>query len=305
MLYKYFDGKCNSRQKKEVLDWLDLDPEHRKILLAERHIFDTVIMCADPAKVARRRSLMRRMGRTAVRYAAVIALTMASVTAYYTTRDDSGIMGANAISVPAGQRVEMTLPDGTRVFVNALSKLEYPAVFDKGSRRVKLTGEAFFEVTHDSGNPFVVETFACDVEVLGTTFNVEAYPESGKFLASLVSGKVKVTDHASHNSVVLRPNQQALCIGGRMTVAESPEEEDFLWRNGILAYKDASFSDMIAGFNKYFGIKFVVERTMPTTKYFTGKIRISDGVDHALWVLQRSDNFTYRWNETRDIIYIR
>ena len=79
-----------------------------------------------------------------------------------------------SICVPAGQRMQMTLADGSHVQLNAGTTLEYPVVFDRKARRVKLSGEALFEVTHDSSHPFIVETFATDIQVLGTKFNVLA-----------------------------------------------------------------------------------------------------------------------------------
>jgi len=170
---------------------------------------------------------------------------------------------------------------------------------------VQLKGEAFFDVSHDRKHPFVVETYACDVEVLGTKFNVKARSEDGEFVASLVEGKVRVTDRFnSNNQVELHPREQVTHLNGRLILGRIPEHEGFLWREGLIAFRDASFGDLLDEFEKYYGVKIEVRRQDMPTNLFTGKIRISEGIDHALWVLQQSADFQYTRNELKDMIYI-
>ena len=195
--------------------------------------------------------------------------------------------------------------DGTKVCMNALSELHYPTFFIGRERKVQLKGEAFFDVSHDRKHPFVVETYACDVEVLGTKFNVKARSEDGEFVASLVEGKVRVTDRFnSNNQVELHPREQVTHLNGRLILGRIPEHEGFLWREGLIAFRDASFGDLLDEFEKYYGVKIEVRRQDMPTNLFTGKIRISEGIDHALWVLQQSADFQYTRNELKDMIYI-
>ena len=112
----------------------------------------------------------------------------------------------NTIKVPAGQRANLTLPDGTNVWLNARSEMRYPAVFTGNKREITLDGEAYFEVTHNEDKPFVVQTNKCNVEVLGTKFNVEAYSDSEDFCTSLMEGSVRVSDKGNPSeSLVLAP----------------------------------------------------------------------------------------------------
>lgn len=305
LIYRFFEGRATTAEEKEVLDWIDSAPENRRLLLAERRVFDAMLLHARPeGRVMTFR--LPRWTREVLKYAAVV-LVAAGLSGIYLSRTYDRIMqGGNTITVPAGQRVDVTLPDGTKVCMNALSELRYPTFFTGKNRKVQLSGEAFFEVMHDAKHPFVVETYACDVEVLGTRFDVEARAESGEFVTSLVEGRVRVTDRRNPaNRVELHPNELVRHIDGRMVLGRIEQGEEFLWREGLIAFRDASFTELIGEFQKYFGVKIEVLRKTIPDNLFTGKIRMAEGVDHALWVLQRSVDFTYRRNDTRDVIYIQ
>lgn len=307
LLYRFFNGQASVAEEKIVLDWLDEDPAHQKQLLAERRLFDAMLMHAKPGQSPKAKTFpVPRWAREAVKYAAVLIVAAGVGGIYLSNLRGKLTQSYNTIAVPAGQHVDVTLPDGTKVCMNALSELRYPSFFMGGRRKVQLRGEAFFDVTHDEKQPFVVETYACDVEVLGTKFDVEAHPETDKFVASLVEGRVRITDKSgSRNQVVLQPDHRALKSNGRLVVERIPDYERFQWREGLIAFRDASFRDLLSEFEKYYGVKIVIERDVAADDLFTGKIRIAEGIDHALWVLQQSAEFTYTRNETKDILYIR
>ena len=249
----------------------------------------------------RRSRIFRR-----IRYAAAAAAVLLfAVGEYYYVRSASAVPAEIRLLTARGSKGEFQLPDGTKVCMNALSELHYPTFFVGRERKVRLKGEAFFDVSHDRKHPFVVETYACDVEVLGTKFNVKARSEDGEFVASLVEGKVRVTDRFNtNNHVELRPREQVTHLNGRLILGRIPEHEGFLWREGLIAFRDASFGDLLDEFEKYYGVKIEVRRQDIPTNLFTGKIRISEGIDHALWVLQQSADFQYTRNELKDMIYI-
>lgn len=308
LLYRFFSGQATVGEEKQVLDWLDEDPAHRQQMLAERRLFDVLLLHGEPHKARSRRRMfaLPRWTREAVRYAAVILVAVGIGRYYVTYQYDKAMQHSNTISVPAGQRVDVVLPDGTKVCMNALSELKYPTLFGNETRNVQLRGEAFFDVSHDADRPFVVETYACDVEVLGTKFDVEARPERGEFTASLVEGKVRVTDRDDRrNRIELAPSEQVHRVNGRLVVGQIPEHEGFAWREGLISFRDASFMDLIHEFEKHYGVKFDVQRKDVSRNLFTGKIRISEGLDHALWVLQRNADFKVVRSENQDNITIQ
>ena len=185
LIYKYLENTATDDQMRQVLDWLDADPAHMRELdeldkvMAASVIYGPDVLSPAPAKKAARRiSLGRIPLRRIVRYAAelaavaVVGIGVARMLA--DDRIEEWTRRTTALEVPAGQYLSMELQDGTKVWLNAGTRLEYPLVFAGGERRVKVAGEAMFDVEHDPAHPFVVETFACDVEVLGTKFDVMA-----------------------------------------------------------------------------------------------------------------------------------
>ena len=118
-----------------------------------------------------------------------------------------------SIAAPAGQRVDITLQDGTTVCLNAGARLEYPLRFGK-TRRVKLSGEAMFDVDHDAAHPFVVETFACNVEVLGTKFNVAADEAAREFSTALLRGRLRVTNKLTRDDEIVMNTNDFVSLSG-------------------------------------------------------------------------------------------
>lgn len=306
ILHRFFEQRTSAEEEKRLLDWLDEDPRHHRELLAERKLYDATLMLAPSGKRnVRQRFWAPLWVRRSIRYAALLAVAAGLGGAFVSHRYEELLQGHNTISVPAGQHIDLELADGTKVSLNAFSELRYPAAFRGRERKVQLKGEAFFEVTHDAEHPFVVETYAYDVEVLGTKFDVEAHPDTDEFVTSLVEGSVRVSDRENSNlGVLLHPAQQASRRDGRLVVKPLPEHEHFLWREGLLAFRDASFADLIREFERCYGVKFVTGRTELPETLLTGKIRVAEGVDHALWVLQQSVDFRYTRNETSNTIYI-
>ena len=172
---------------------------------------------------------------------------------------------------------------------------------------MKVSGEAMFDVEHDPAHPFVVETFACDVEVLGTKFDVTAEEREGLFSAALLRGSVKVTNRLTPGEqFVLRPNEEVRLAGRRLSLKPIGSMDDYLWTEGMISIKGLSFGELMRKFEKSFGVKIQVDRArMPEVDYNHGKIRISDGVDSALRLLQMASDFTYTRSEDNGTIVIR
>jgi ferric-dicitrate binding protein FerR (iron transport regulator) len=201
--------------------------------------------------------------------------------------------------------VNITLSDGTKVCLNALSELQYPTFFEGKVRKVKLKGEAFFDVTHNDDQPFIVETNRYNIEVLGTTFDVLAYPNTDTFFTSLLKGKVRITNiNIPGNPIILNPNEQAYCLNNKLTIRQIPDPDAFNWREGLLCFKHNSFQTLMHRFEECYDLQIVISKHPVPENEFTGKIRISDGIDHALRVLQKNTQFTYRWDDKMRVIFI-
>lgn len=197
ILYKFFEGKASPKEQRLIGQWLDESEKHKEVLVRERMVFDAMIVSGG---ITDRQSVQSRKKRTRVvfmellRVAAVI-LVMFLVGGYIYVRKMEEIrLANNIVTVPVGQRVNLQLPDGTSVWLNASSEIIYPAYFSGSTREIHLNGEAYFEVEHNASKPFIVHTETFDIKVLGTKFNVEAYKGMEGFTTALMEGSVEVTD---------------------------------------------------------------------------------------------------------------
>ena len=214
-LYRFFRGEASPEEERRLMEWLDADAENRRTFDRERTLFTALQLFAPRPKArarvsalrpGRRSGALRRLAVPALRIAAVVALAVGISWGVISHREHNWEQLTNRIVVPAGQRINLTLQDGTSVWLNSGSELEYPALFAGATRQVKLRGTALFDVTGNAERPFIVETYACRVEVLGTRFNVRADEQNDEFSTALFRGSVRVTSRDSlHQQVTLRP----------------------------------------------------------------------------------------------------
>ena len=210
----------------------------------------------------------------------------------------------NTVIVPQGQRVSLTLADGTKVWLNAKTKMEYPQSFKAFDERiVKVDGEAYFEVSKNKNRPFIVKTSKADIEVLGTKFYVSAYATTDIFETSLIEGRVKV--HTAYEDMTLYPRDKAVLQNGILTRKHIDDMDIYRWRDGLYCFKNLSFEDVLKQFEIYYDVRFVKENPQMANPKLNGKFRLIDGVDYALRVLQREVGFSFRRDEETSVIYLK
>ncbi|MBE9598630.1 FecR family protein [Pedobacter sp. MC2016-24] len=160
----------------------------------------------------------------------------------------------NSIITPLGGRYKILLSDGSLVMLNSGSKLEFPVGFRGKDRRVKLTGEAYFEVSKDPSKPFIVVSGRGSTEVLGTKFNVSNYPEDQVIKTTLLEGKVRFTDHTSQNMKVLSPGQQASLSGDEIQVSEVNATDFMAWKDNKFIFKNEKLSVIMHHLSRWYNI---------------------------------------------------
>lgn len=176
----------------------------------------------------------------------------------------------NTITTPNGGQYQVSLPDGSMVWLNAASSLSFPVNFTGKQRKVSVTGEAYFEIKKNRNKPFIVQAGRQEVEVLGTEFNVNSYqPES--ISTSLVAGAVKVINTSSRQQVILQPGKQAVLNNQQIAVNGFNEENVTSWRKGLFSYTNASLSTVMADFERWYDVEVVYEGNIPDFD-FTGDI---------------------------------
>lgn len=309
LLYNFFKGNATLDEGMKIKAWVEASEENECTFYKERELFNTLLL-HDPLPEKKSSvfnfSIFKKIKSDGLKIAVVVILTLTFSHLYqgYKNRRDDVIM--STVSVPAGQRTHLTLPDGTTVWLNARTTMQYPSSFNKKQRVVILQGEAYFDVKRDEDKPFVVQTSTCDVEVLGTKFNVNAYPELEKFEATLMHGSVKVIPKANPSQVViLKPEHKLSLEKGKLSVIRVEDFDSYRWKEGLICFTDESFHNIMKDFEKYYGVKIVMENGKVGESHFTGKFRLSDGIDYALRILQGNIKFRYEKDSEKQIIYIR
>jgi transmembrane sensor len=182
------------------------------------------------------------------------------------------IVAYNTLTTPRSGQYQLTLPDGSRVWLNNVSSLRYPTSFRGKNRTVELTtGEAYFEIAKDPAKPFIVNVKGEEVEVLGTSFNVMAYPEEGTTQTTLLTGAVSVK--AGKTSVQLKPDEQAQGEenGSLKLIKNVPSQDIVSWKDGFFYFGRASFSAVMRQLARWYDVTVIYEGKVPDME-FGGKI---------------------------------
>ena len=309
ILYKFFEGNASFEEEAAVKQWMEESAENRLAFLKERKLFDAMLLLGNEEIIKngkKRFSINLSSLRTElIKIAAVVAITLGGSYFYYQSSLEKELMAMQTITVPAGQRINITLVDGTNVWLNARTSLSYPVKFGKNNRQVVLDGEAYFDVTKDKSKPFIVQTDNYNVEVLGTKFDVNAYSETGEFETTLMSGSVKVASASdSIQKITLKPNNKVYLQDGKLHVTAVDDYNPYRWKEGLICFKNETFTSIMKDFEKYYGLTIQVKNKNVFKYVYTGKFRQTDGIDYALRVLQKDIKFTYQRDDENQIIYI-
>ena len=184
----------------------------------------------------------------------------------------------NTLEIPRGGEYALQLADGSRVWLNAETRLRYPVAFAGTERRVELTGEAYFEVSKDATRPFIVQANGVDVRVLGTSFNVAAY--GAEVVTTLVEGRVAV--EAGSERVTLEPDRQAVWDGERMEVRQVDASNYGLWRKGIFYFEDRRLEEILDALARWYGVEVFYVNPETKDMRFTVEIKRYENIDAIL-----------------------
>lgn len=188
----------------------------------------------------------------------------------------------NTITTPRGGQYQVTLSDGTKVWLNAASSIHFPVVFTGSERKVEITGEAYFEVAKNKAMPFKVTAGSSEVEVLGTHFNINSYTDEPSIKTTLLEGMVKVTVPvlgASQSAEFLQPGQQAaINKQGRISVIKNADlEEAVAWKNGRFQFKSADLKSILRQISRWYDAD--IEYKGNVDMHFSGQLPRNDNVN--------------------------
>lgn len=303
ILYRYFNGKATLEEEQQIKQYIEESNDHWKEYLRERKYFDTIILkqrAPSAAQMVKRRLHIHRFVKESIKIAAVAVIAFA--TAFFWAQSTDQPSQKSIVSTLQGQMANVQLPDGTHVWLNSNTRLEYPEHFADDKRQVVVDGEAYFEVFHNAKQPFIVKTSRSEIEVLGTKFYVEDYSGSDRVETALIEGSVSVT--VGNSALKLKPSFKAVLRDGQMVVEKISDFDAYRWREGLICFKSKPFTEILREFEKYYGMKIVIANGKVSNPALTGKFRLTDGLEYALHVLQRDVKFTYTRDDDKNMITI-
>lgn len=210
----------------------------------------------------------------------------------YMKSGEQGAVSYNTITTPPGRQYQIILSDGSKVWLNAASALQFPAPFSGKERRVQLRGEGYFEVTESAEIPFKVETNKLEVKVLGTRFNVHSYEDETILRTTLLEGRVSI--NCRSESIVLLPGQQAnLDIDGNLEILQNVEVDEIVaWKEGKFQFQKANIEEVMREVARWYNVE--IEYEGPVNSHFGGSISRDADLRQVLQMLQLTGEVKFR-----------
>lgn len=208
----------------------------------------------------------------------------------------------NTIITPPGGQYQITLSDGTTVWLNAASSLRFPTAFAGKERRVELTGEGYFEVAHNEQIPFIVKKGDAEVKVLGTHFNVNAYDDEQEIKITLLQGSVKVSQLAANHTQLLTPGQQAqINKSGAIKLNKSADvDEAVAWKNGVFQFEGADIQEVMRQIARWYDVEVVYQGQID--QHFRGTISKNVEASKVLQMLELTGTVHFKIENKKIIV---
>ena len=271
-----------------VDEWRNLD-EERLIARVERAVpgvkAELILGTGERVVLTRQGALIEGMQDTGILNDSLNGLNYAN--ARVQEKDEKIEPVFNTLRIPVGGYYRLTLADGTKVWLNSKTELRYPVTFNGEERKVFLTGEAYFEVTHDEGHPFIVSTDNMNVKVYGTEFNVNTY-QKGVIQTTLVNGKVGIRVNSTGKEVILKPNQMAEFEeqSGTVQVKDVDPYAYIAWRNGEFVFERETIEEIMERLSRWYDVKVFYTNESVKQKRFTGVIDRYDDIEQVLRLIE-------------------
>ncbi|MFD1768799.1 FecR family protein [Sphingobacterium suaedae] len=214
------------------------------------------------------------------------------------TKQHGGTQTAH-LEVPAAGTYKVELEDGTRVWLNAASKLRYPTHFSTDERRVSLEGEAYFEVAKDRDRPFRIDVKDSQIEVLGTSFNVNAYTEA--VATSLLEGSVKIRQR--HQEMILKPGEQAVVHQQQIKIEKVDPTHATAWQQGDFYFDSHNLREILMQISRWYNVVFKGDIPSQATTVYSGRINRNQKLSNVLEILQLTTGKSFRIEGRHVIIH--
>lgn len=300
LIAKYFAKEATEQESYQIQLWLEADSQNQQLLEEFQSAWNTsrtqpnasfdkesVYQKINHAINDEKKRAQQINTRNYLRFAASILLFIGLASTWLLLSNQKAEMLTK--STEYGQKMKISLPDGSIVQLNSGSSMEYPEKFDHDNRTVQLTGEAFFEVKKNPKKPFIVETEHVQTKVLGTSFNINAYVANEPTI-TVASGSVLV--RTDKQSVILEKNQKAFLVDQELKSENVLAQNAILWKDGILNFKDTPMKAVKSSLEKWYNVAINFEDEAIEKCVFTGQFK-NEKLMIVLEVLKETFGITY------------
>lgn len=316
----YLKGELPKAEEKMLVEWLNESPENYTLFQAIVRENEFKIAATEDTDRAWER-FRRHINETSskkqhkslfihhlwVRAAAVLLLVILT-----------GILGKSYLDkkqtdkqlcelcVPYGEKKQLDLSDGSKIWLNAGTKLRYPRKFSGENRSIEIDGEAYFEVTKDKSHPFVITTPNFEVKVLGTTFNLSTYREDENNSLSLLTGSVQLATNDHKQKIMLVPGEKAVLNKSSKSIQIVPIDSNnsASWRNDTLEFKNISLIEISKVLERRFNVKIQIKKDELRQIKFSGRFVAAEGIDELLSIMKQiaPTRMNYKHTNKEEII---
>ncbi|TLX70595.1 DUF4974 domain-containing protein [Labilibacter sediminis] len=318
-LHKYALNKISDKTEiEEIVSWIESSPENRKEFNNIKNLWSYTDFSNYNTGEKAKGNLKKRVRRVKIvklellKYAAIIVMSLlvGGALTFISQHSFKSEIAYNEVIVPFGENAEVVLPDKTHVWLSAGSHLLYPSTFDKKSRDIQLTGEALFDVEHNPKKPFHVTTPNLIVEVLGTTFNVEAFDGAKYVNVTLVEGNVNIQNKEGRVLTNLNPSQKASYNISAKSLDVKKVDTNYysLWKQGIHIMDDETLADIALRLERLYDVKIIFDNERVKEIKFSGSILKNKPIEQILDVFKYTSGIDYQivlHNDKPNEIYLK
>lgn len=306
LLPRYCDGNVSAEEKEKVEIWIRQSEKHYKIAQQIQLIYlasDTIAImdqvntdnALDKVDGRIRRSQLKTLFMWGQRVAAILFIPLLAAYLLEVLIPEKRDIRMLEVRTNPGMTTSLTLPDGTKVNLNSESSLVYPETFEGDLRSVRLEGEAFFEVVKNPEKRFVVTTpHNASVEVLGTSFNMEAFKWDSIVSTTLISGKVAFISRSGQ--VNMKPGEKLVynIQADRASIYQTNGEAEISWKNGMIIFRKTPFEEALRMLTKRFNVDFVVSNNKYVKDFYTGSFT-NHRLEQILDIFNASSGIKWRY----------
>lgn len=317
LIATYLSQGLEAEKLSELENWLKASPENQKHFQQMREIWFSTISANEKERYNKEEAYSRFLNRTRQTHqkektvkklslhkffygaAAVALLCLISFASYRTgTEQVKKQFAEMVVEAPLGSKTRLYLPDGTLVWLNAGSTITYSQGFGVEERKLKLSGEGYFEVTRNKQLPFEITTKELQLKVLGTKFNFRNYPEDEEVSVSLLEGKVCLRNYLKNDTLCyLEPDQKAILNkkNGKLMVSASEARYTAEWTNGFLFFDEELLPDIIKELERSYNVKIYIEdESLKTFRFYGNFVRKEQTIQEILEMLASTGKLEYR-----------